>query len=136
MRNVYTWQLWDWKTIRNIFLFILFLFIVFIGLLKFKEHNDGNRNKKLSGLVDGEYQSMIEIKRTGNSLTSGTSTPVNYFEVKYFYKVNGQTYFGTCNIFNNSENVTLINGLKRRENKKLHLKYNPFQPAESEIINY
>ncbi len=132
MNKVRPWELWDWKTIRNV---AVLLIAASVGLMFFFRFSDLLRNSKSILLTETTTGTFI---RSENLTQLGMGKRGNYIratgiEIEYAYVVNGVTYYSKDRIPNSTQHLMFFKKLRNNRGMPLKLSYNPSNPQESQI---
>lgn len=132
MNKVKPWELWDWKTIRNV---AVLLIAGSVGLMFFFLFPDLLRNSKsilLTETTTGTFIRSENLTQLGMGKT-GNHLMLTGIEIEYTYEVNGVTYFSKDRIPNTSGHQMFFNKLRNNRGMPLKVNYNPSNPQESQI---
>jgi hypothetical protein len=132
MQKVRPWELWDWKSIRNLILLLIVVggaSILFFGLPDWlHDSNSQLLTAKTDGkLIRTEYIKQPSMGRTGNHLR------VTSIVIEYSYIVNGLTYYSKDKIPNSTKHQRFFGNLTDNPAMILEIKYNPGNPQDSQI---
>jgi hypothetical protein len=133
MRNVRNWNFWDWKSIRNIFVFILAGFVVLYFFFNFPDYLRSRTSKLLDQETHGIFIASHNIQRLSQG-KSGNKFVIDGMEVDYSYIVNGITYNARDNIPNSLKNHSFLQKLMNSSSRQLRVRYNSLNPQESQIV--
>ncbi len=136
MKKVYFWELWNWKPVRNIGIFLSVIFVAYLLLSRFKEYQDKKQSDVLSGITTAKFESIEPVQGMHQTKALGTISTVEYYKVTFSFMLNKKFYLNSAVLYNVPQNRELINQLIRRQKKEIQVRYNPLQPEQSSVISY
>jgi hypothetical protein len=136
MKKVWTWQLWDWRSIRKSVFVIFGLVFAIYFLFQFPDFIRKSRSGKMTAVTNGQYVSSTDIQERSQGIT-GSQTRVTAVSVEYSYFVNNIQYYGKDKIPIGPSTTAFFEKLNNYKDLILSIKYNPRDPNESQIdTNY
>jgi hypothetical protein len=132
MRNVKSWQVWDWKSI-GIFCFVLICILLIYTVTVSPSLRHSINGKLLTATTQGTFLDEKDVTEFYQSSKTGNHLIVTKLTVEYSYTVNGEIYYATDNLDNTANNKLYISKLMEFPNI-LEVKYNPSIPSKSQII--
>jgi hypothetical protein len=133
MKKIPIWLTWDWKSIKNFAIVIIFGSFLLLIFFRLPDWIRNWKGKNLSTITTGSFISSKPIKQLSQGETGNTITTDGYI-INYSYWINNKIYYGNDNVPNSLKNSKFIHVLFEDPAQKLNIKYDPVNPKKSQII--
>jgi len=132
MKRVNNFLMYDWKTISQTSLFLVFIFTALFAAFNISYLGMLWQSIEKSGYAQGQIFDRKAIIGSMQTVSKGNVTHTNFIQFKYTFTVNGVSYLDSCTL-----GYSLINSntLSKLKTKKLpitvQIRYNPNHKNES-----